>query len=422
MPTPAGPAAQPHRRPHHRWRRHLDSANHAHRHLQPERHLVHRSEHRLGLRQQRQDHPHHRRRRDLGRANQRPGTAALSAIDFVDPSNGWVTGTASSLGLVRHTTDGGVTWTAQTLPVTAPAIGQLYSLDFADVFHGWVCGAAGVIAATTDGGATWTAQTSGVSTSLSGCCALTANAVWAVGAHGTMLSTTTGGGVWTARSTCVTVSDLLGAAFVSDTPAGSSATAAPSLPPPTVADLDSANQRRDQQPAGGLVFGLTEGWAVGYNGAVLTSRRRRRELVAPEQRLHDHSPRRRLRRALSGWVTGNSAANALTIAHTTDGGQNWTPQSAGTGLTQLNAIDFCNADNGIAVGNLVSGAAAIRRTTNGGGTWTLSTAGKHGQSAGCGLPRCHARLGRRQQRHDSFSSANGGQRWNSRRPAVPRAP
>jgi photosystem II stability/assembly factor-like uncharacterized protein len=65
-------------------------------------------------------------------------------------------------GVIRHTTDGGVTWTAQNSRTT----GELDGVVFADPLHGYAVGQNGVILATSDGGTTWTAQTSHTSQNL----------------------------------------------------------------------------------------------------------------------------------------------------------------------------------------------------------------------------------------------------------------
>ena len=68
----------------------------------------------------------------------------------------------------------------------------------------------------------------------------------------------------------------------------------------------------------------------------------------------------------TGTVVGNDGA----ILRTTDGGQNWTPQTSGT-INQLRAVWFADANTGTVVGDL----GTILRTTDGGQTWVSQTSG-----------------------------------------------
>ena len=94
----------------------------------------------------------------------------LAGVAFVDAQRGWAAGGRdwgdAGFGVVMHTSDGGLSWTQQLLPV-GDAVLNAIAFD-GDGLHGWavgeVMGDAGVntavIVATTDGGATWTRQLS----------------------------------------------------------------------------------------------------------------------------------------------------------------------------------------------------------------------------------------------------------------------
>jgi photosystem II stability/assembly factor-like uncharacterized protein len=72
---------------------------------------------------------------------------ALDAVQFTDPTHGWVAGA----GAILATTDGGRAWTRQYSGAAA-----LDQVDFIDAEHGWAAGG-DTLLRTTNGGATWTA-------------------------------------------------------------------------------------------------------------------------------------------------------------------------------------------------------------------------------------------------------------------------
>ena len=129
---------------------------------------------------------------------QTPGVnVTYYGVGFADANNGWLVGGTVN---VRHTTNGGATWSAQTLtPTTTQSLrsvscgplersgrrrrrGRLshdqwrrglgladfrrhrhiYGASFADANNGWFCTTGGGVRHTTNGGTTWTAQTTGV--------------------------------------------------------------------------------------------------------------------------------------------------------------------------------------------------------------------------------------------------------------------
>jgi photosystem II stability/assembly factor-like uncharacterized protein len=75
------------------------------------------------------------------------GAPALDAVQFTDPSHGWVAGA----GRILATADAGRTWTRQYSGTAA-----LDQVDFTDDQHGWAAGG-DTLLRTTNGGATWTA-------------------------------------------------------------------------------------------------------------------------------------------------------------------------------------------------------------------------------------------------------------------------
>lgn len=72
--------------------------------------------------------------------------------------------------------------------------------------------------------------------------------------------------------------------------------------------------------------------------------------------------------AQTGWAVG--AVN--TILHTTDGGDNWNPQSPPPSVNYY-SVHFIDDQIGCAVGATVGGSGRIRRTTDGGNVWDIIT-------------------------------------------------
>lgn len=92
------------------------------------------------------------------------GNTAYSCDDiyFVDSLNGWICGYDNTInGHIHRTTDGGLTWTRQTIPA---GVGQVAAIDFPTVNKGWAttssiyANPAGAILYTTDGGENWAIQ------------------------------------------------------------------------------------------------------------------------------------------------------------------------------------------------------------------------------------------------------------------------
>lgn len=116
--------------------------------------------------------------------------AGTTDFHFVDDRNGW---SVTSSGVVNHSSDGGLSWTAQA---KVPYY-YLLGVRFASADVGVVVGGNGTIARTADGGATWTLRASGVLANLRRVKFVDANVGWAVGELGTVLKTTDAGLTWT---------------------------------------------------------------------------------------------------------------------------------------------------------------------------------------------------------------------------------
>ncbi len=87
-------------------------------------------------------------------------------INFVDSQNGWtVIYNFQNPYYIYHTTDGGHSWSGQSLPDLAREKlkgGILYALSFINNQTSWAVGSYGVIVHTKDGGETWQLEESGI--------------------------------------------------------------------------------------------------------------------------------------------------------------------------------------------------------------------------------------------------------------------
>jgi photosystem II stability/assembly factor-like uncharacterized protein len=80
-----------------------------------------------------------------------PVNSTLTAVSFVDASNGWAVG---QWGVIVRTTDGGESWTLQRSDMSVDQ--PLFSVHFRDAKEGWAVGLWSLMLHTSDGGATWT--------------------------------------------------------------------------------------------------------------------------------------------------------------------------------------------------------------------------------------------------------------------------
>lgn len=116
-------------------------------------------------------------------------------MDFVDAQHGWLVGTFGS-GVLR-TANGGTTWNFHAFP--SPS-GDGRAVDFASPLVGWAAGLSGWIARTSDGGLTWTRQiipVVGFDTHFDSIQALSTTECWAASTdNGRVFHTTNAGTTW----------------------------------------------------------------------------------------------------------------------------------------------------------------------------------------------------------------------------------
>ena len=116
------------------------------------------------------------------------GTDALYGVHFpVDSRTGWICG---ANGALFKTTDGGRSWTAQSVGATP----LLSDVHFTDVSKGFVCADDAKVYDTTDGGSNW--SSTALSGALNGIGFATSRQGYVVGAGGAMFKTVDGGANW----------------------------------------------------------------------------------------------------------------------------------------------------------------------------------------------------------------------------------
>jgi photosystem II stability/assembly factor-like uncharacterized protein len=108
-------------------------------------------------------------------------------VDLVDQSTGYACG----FGEVRKTTDAGLNWVSQPIPL----FGNFVGIDFVSATTGWVVGAEGSVYKTTNGGTSWVRQRHDTSKFYTGVSFVSATEGWVCG-NSTILHTTNGGTSW----------------------------------------------------------------------------------------------------------------------------------------------------------------------------------------------------------------------------------
>ena len=262
----------------------------------------------------------------------------LYAVDMRSSIEGWAVG-GKGIGFsdarptIIHTTNGGTSWTAQTVPSSVSNTNVLNSVCFSDAEHGWAVGSVGTILRTTNGGTSWTAQTSPTESNHYDVYCI--NDLTAVivgdpgvrysGPFGTILKTTNGGTTW-APQLSGSSTTLLSVFFVGST-----------------------------------------GYAVGRDGAVYkstdsgTSWTPRPAIASPSgirASLNDIF----CLDASTCWVSRAGGDDVL--YETSDSGTSWTPHRTGITVAYMNGFHFKNEQEGY-----VGGQNVLLSTNTSGETW-----------------------------------------------------
>jgi len=106
----------------------------------------------------------------------------LRAVQFMDLNTGWVVGYD---GLIMRTVDGGETWHKQFLGSGLP--NHFVAMSFTDAYNGWVANTSGDIYRTVNGGLTWVRDFRGFDRSWNGVSFTDETTGWAVGFDGRII-------------------------------------------------------------------------------------------------------------------------------------------------------------------------------------------------------------------------------------------
>ncbi len=255
-------------------------------------------------------------RQEPPKKNRSSSKPRLSAVYFIDASQGWIVG---DRGTVLHSSDGGTTWQRQN---SGTGVG-LSSVTFSDAQHGWAVGNKGIILQTQNGGVSWQRQNTVTSLDLYAVTFTDRQRGWVVGDNGVILHSVDGGLNWRKQ-----------------------------------------NSGLNKGLAAVTFIDARQGWAVGQEGTILqttdggdnwrlTMDNRSETLFSVA--FADH---------LHGWIVGENGV----ILHTADGGISWLEQGNATRAT-LSSIQFTDVQHGQAVGN----NGVVLYTTDGGASWLLQS-------------------------------------------------
>lgn len=244
-------------------------------------------------------------------------TKILYSVYFVNKDTGYVT---TTLGWILHTTNGGLTWDAQT---NANLVATMTSVYFVNPRVGYSVGSGTSIIATLDGGITWDIINQSIHGYLRSVYFTDTLHGFSVGEKA-LLKTDDGAQSWEIKDTLHMFR---------------------SVHFPTAHTGYAVGDT-------GIIYKTTD---AGVNWTTMTfdtSQKWKSVYFAD---------------SITGYVVGNSGA----IYKTVNGGTHWTSQSSGVTST-LNSVCFINASRGYAVGD----AGVILKTIDGGANWTKEVSPK----------------------------------------------
>ncbi len=332
------------------------------------------------------------------------GTGYLDGVacPSVSDCTAVVTGGMSATGAVLGTTDGGLTWSAETVPLVPQETLDLRSIACISTVECTAVGAnnpwSGSVAVaftTLNGGLTWSMGSlpSGIARMWSVACSSVSDCVATGNAtsnfSAVVLSSTDGGVTWGSDNVptglsrlnavaCPSTSDCFVAGALSGATGGGAVLASTdgghtwsmdTLPLGTGEFFGLAcASRLDCTAVGSPGYGYAneisdtrDGGAKWVVGALPVGADALQGITCPTT-------------TICYAVGSGNFANAGTVAYTTNGGSTWETQYLGSGVTDLNAIACSSTVECMALGTSVSGGAAIATTSDGGATWKIQSA------------------------------------------------
>jgi len=308
----------------------------------------------------------------------------LSGISFIDANNGWAVG---EYGTIWHTTNGGSSWSGQTLP-SPLTYATLTSVHFFNSTNGLAVGS-GYSFGTVNGGATWT-QITGINTAnynndLASVRMIDANTAFAVGEGGAVYRITQAGGFWSATQQAlsggipITSTNLQSVYFTDAThgfAAGGIAGSGRILRTTDGANWSVSTSTLAFAPWGVTVSGNTL-VICGSTGSIYKRNAATNwtdpidTVVAGLASVTTSSNSFLMAVAFPGGSsTGYVAGTAGTILKTIDTGNTWT-SAAGGNDKSFNGTSFISDTTGW----MVASDHSIVKTTDAGGTWVSDNAG-----------------------------------------------
>ena len=259
-----------------------------------------------------------------------------------DNLHGWVVCTDTTL--ILRTTDGGLTWTPQSVPPDTISR-RIFDVTCVDGMYAWTTGKhnlhAAEILATTNGGNLWERQIAGFSKYGTRIEFINQNYGIAVGGDGALARTTDGGGFWDQIFTDWYQAEYYGVSIVSQWDSWICAGW-----PDSLANGQGYIVWTED---GGLIWDTLNGYhALGYEDFFDIHMFNTQEGIV---------------------VGGFEDTYAPIIWKTPDGGESWNPRSAPANIYYLRALDFVDDTLGWAVGK----SGSIIHTTDGGETWAAQT-------------------------------------------------